>query len=42
MIIARGFTDIIVTRGYGIIPFYGDKKEFDLYLDLEKNIEVEL
>ena len=41
-IVTRGFTDTIVTRGYSIVPFYGDKIEFNLYLDLEKSIDVEL
>jgi len=42
MIITRGFGNTIVTRGYSIIPFYGDKKEFELFINEIEEFDFEL
>ena len=40
-IITRGFGDTMITRGYGIVPFYGDLIELSLYIARTKEINLE-
>lgn len=41
-IITKGFGDTIITKGYGIVPFYGDLVTADFNIARIKTSDLEL